>query len=306
MSFLKDTFQRVSENKNIKQMERDAEETYGKGYVLFELGRYEETLEKYKDAENIWIRLQRILLEKERKKDAERILAKAREVSFNKCFVLFRLNRYEEALSIIEEALNENNGNPELQFSKGFIELNLKRLSDAIDSLDRALEIDPEYADAWYCRGNACYELEDYDKALQAYDKALGCADTMHFNFPRYSFLNISPDPKLKTNCTLIHYSRGHIYHQLKDEKKALECFNEVLKIDPKFAQAWYCRAAALESLDEADEALESLDQALIFSPGMEEAWKLKADILNSRGNYEEAKVCLEKASECREKAKPE
>ncbi len=301
MNFLKDTFRSISEKKNIKQMDRDAEEIYGKGYVLFELGRYEETLEKYKEAEHIWTQLYHILNEKKMEVDANRALARTREVNFNMCFVLFRLNRFEEALSIIEKVLEENKGNPKLYFSKGFIELNLRRFDDAINTLEQALKIDQNYADAWYCKGNACYELGEYQEALRAYEKALENADTMHFNFPRYSFLNISPEPKLKTNCASIHYSKGHVYHQLNDENKALECFTEALKIDPTFSHAWYCRAVALKSMDENDEALESIEQALKFNPEVKEAWSLKADILTCRGNDEEAKECLEKASGCKE-----
>ena len=49
----------------------------------------------------------------------------------------------------------------------------LKRTDEALASYDRALALKPDYAEAFYNRGNALQELKRTDEAVASYDRAL-------------------------------------------------------------------------------------------------------------------------------------
>jgi len=51
--------------------------------------------------------------------------------------------------------------------------MEMNRLDDALASYDKALELKPDYAEAFYNRGNALKEMNRLDDALASYDKAL-------------------------------------------------------------------------------------------------------------------------------------
>ncbi len=50
---------------------------------------------------------------------------------------------------------------------------NLKRPEDALASYDRAIALKPDYAEAYYNRGNALMDLKRPEDALASYDKAI-------------------------------------------------------------------------------------------------------------------------------------
>lgn len=65
MSFLKKWYDKVSRKKQFTTLYRRGEEIYGNGYVLFEMGNYEEALDKYNEAAAIWGELENKLSELE-------------------------------------------------------------------------------------------------------------------------------------------------------------------------------------------------------------------------------------------------
>jgi tetratricopeptide (TPR) repeat protein len=56
---------------------------------------------------------------------------------------------------------------------KGIELSNLNEYEEAIKVLNKSIGIDPEYADAWYNKGNALYYQGKCGDAIEAYDKAI-------------------------------------------------------------------------------------------------------------------------------------
>ena len=46
------------------------------------------------------------------------------------------------------------------------------RFEEAIEAYNKAIEINPQYAKAWYNKGNALDELGKHEESLKALDKA--------------------------------------------------------------------------------------------------------------------------------------
>jgi len=59
------------------------------------------------------------------------------------------------------------------------------------------------------------------------------------------------------------------IYHQ----DKAIECFDEAIKIDPLYYQAWYNKGEVFSSFGKYDEALKCYDGALRINPDNAYVW---------------------------------
>lgn len=294
MGIFKDIVSQTSYRRKLKQMEKSAESTFGKGYVLFEMSRYEEALEKYDEAAAMLEETQQMMLESDMEEEAKKIEKKARDARFNKCFVLFKLQRYEDALEIIDEALSKSPEDPRIIFSRGFVLFSISRYEEALEVLDKAIEMQPELPDAWYCKANALYQIERFEDALEAYEKAIEYAGIMNFEFPRYSLLNIDPDPTLKTNAAGVWYAKANTLDKLGRQEEAIEAYRSALEIKKAFPDAWYCLGNCLAEVGRDEDALTAFTNALHIEPDFNAARENKAEILLKLGRQEEAKETLE------------
>lgn len=72
----------------------------------------------------------------------------------------------------------------------------------------------------------------------------------------------------------------------------AVECFDQVLRAEPRHAKAWVLKATALVGMESCEEAIECFDRALEIDPLNVQAWKGKALSLTRLGREEEAARC--------------
>ena len=70
---------------------------------------------------------------------------------------------------------------------------------------------------------------------------------------------------------------------------EAIAGYSEVIAVDPKNAQVFRCRAAALAVLGRESEALADYGRAVELAPRFDEAWLGRGLYLYSRGRYAEA-----------------
>jgi predicted O-linked N-acetylglucosamine transferase (SPINDLY family) len=73
------------------------------------------------------------------------------------------------------------------------------------------------------------------------------------------------------------------------DYARALECFDEAVRIAPGFAEALTNRGAVLVALHRPSEAIESLDRAVAANPSMAESWNNRGNALSVLGRFEDA-----------------
>jgi len=87
--------------------------------------------------------------------------------------ILYRLKRYDEAISYYDKVLEKDPEFPEVLINKGHALNQLKRYDEAISYYDKVLEKDPEFPEALINKGHALNQLKRYDEANLYYDKAL-------------------------------------------------------------------------------------------------------------------------------------
>ncbi len=87
---------------------------------------------------------------------------------------------------------------------------------------------------------------------------------------------------------------KGKALGKLGKHKEAFQCFDEVIKIDPKSSYAWYGKGVSLNFLNKSEEALKCYDRAIKIEPTYSNAWNNKGVILRELKKYEEAIQCFD------------
>ena len=267
-----------------------------KGNALYSLADYEQALESYDQAlelnpYNCWSAL------------------------YNRGNALLKLGRYSEAIDSYNEALEINDSYHFTWNNRGNAFFQLGFYSEAIDSYNEALEIKEDYFIALYNMGNALskskhdsfraneiYEQalrikpDSYDawnnqantlrhsycykEAVQSYEKALeqkfsdqafvwSNIGSLHFDFGylQKALEAYNQALKLKQKDHILWYYKGTILFQLGRYQEAIECYNQALELNSDNYIIWCEKANALFKLNRLEEALESYDKALQIKP---------------------------------------
>jgi tetratricopeptide (TPR) repeat protein len=83
---------------------------------------------------------------------------------------------------------------------------------------------------------------------------------------------------RLDPGYALSYYNRGDAYRRLGEYRQAIEDYDQALRLDPGYAEAYHNRGNVYGVLGEHNRAIKNYDQALLVNPG-------RADIYYNRGN---------------------
>ena len=160
---------------------------------------------------------------------------------------LYRVGRFEDAISLFREYLRVHPGQFEALHSLGMSYFQTGQFERAQYFLGEALRLDPDFIDGLRVRGAALMRLKRYAAALASFERAL----------------SIKPDyiEALVNRATLLL--------ETKRADEALAGFDRVLALDPDNAIAWNNRGNVLVAMRRFDEAAQCYDRALAIQPGL-------------------------------------
>jgi tetratricopeptide (TPR) repeat protein len=139
----------------------------------------------------------------------------------------------------------------------GRLSLKEKKFDEAIKHCDAAIELDPNFATAWYFKGDSYYGKDRFDEADAAWREAVLIQPTeprafsalgqMYVRFERFSEAKGVYNEGLKHLPGNIELREGLGVMQLKDNqiKDAVESFRAVLRVAPMRSTSLYNLAAA-------------------------------------------------------------
>jgi len=112
----------------------------------------------------------------------------------------------------------------------------------AIEYLDNAIKLQPDYAEAYYIRGNVYRNgLNQYQRAVDDYNEAI----------------------RLNPDNPYAYAKRGDCYcYDLGDINKAIKDYDKAIGLSPQFEVAYYNRAGAYQRLNKYKEAMSDLKVA--------------------------------------------
>ena len=112
-------------------------------------------------------------------------------------------------------------------------------------------------------------DLKDLDRAIQA------CS----------LLLNVKPHP-------IRYFNRGALYLLRGDDDRAITDFNEAIRLNPRFTEAYAARAVYYHGKGEYDRALRDCDDAIRLGPrtrGLADAYKVRGFIYEWKDDYDRA-----------------
>ena len=141
--------------------------------------------------------------------------------------------------------------------------------------LDQALILDPNHAQAWYCKASLLAETGQFEEAIECYHKSAERAED-HAHLPLFNM--------------------GNLYQELQKYDQALACFSLATEVNPDMADAWINRGRLLDERAHHLEAIDCYDQALTLNPLDLTAWTNRGNsyvalrkILEAQRSYQKA-----------------
>jgi S1-C subfamily serine protease len=102
-------------------------------------------------------------------------------------------------------------------FDRGMASFEGQQYDKAISDYSEAIRLDPTLGSAYANRGLAYYSKKDYDNAIRDYTKAI----------------------RLDPTSSITYSNRGLVYDDEKDYDKAIDNYNKAIRLDPKSAAAY-------------------------------------------------------------------
>lgn len=175
-----------------KELDRSAEENWEKARISFHVGRFEEALDAYGEAAEIWKDMADIFFEKGKNDRGKEFLERAREARSCYGMALFKLERYEESLKIVDVALELRPESPTEWSNRGFVLSALGRNEESLKAFEKALAFDPKSSKILTSKGIVYFRMRLLKKALDTFDEALSIepskASDWACKIPRFSF----------------------------------------------------------------------------------------------------------------------
>jgi tetratricopeptide (TPR) repeat protein len=90
--------------------------------------------------------------------------------------------------------------------------------------------------------------------------------------------------------------SKAEAYHNLGNYEEAIKCYDEGIRINPRFEEWWYKKSVIFGSLGNYEEAIKCCEKQIEINPNSVFSWYNKVNALDALGNYEEAIKCYDHA----------
>lgn len=185
-----------------------------------------------------------------------------------------------------------------------------QKYTQAIASLNQLIEADKSLAEAWFLRGLAKYNLNDFlgsrsdfSMAIEqnpVFSQALLYRGIVLGRLARFSEAQNDFDMvvELRPNWAEAYFSRGVNNLLLQKTQKSIDDFSKVIDFEPKNVDAWINRGTAYLYNGDSLRALNNYAQAIKLNPFYPESYSKRARLFIEMKNYHLALDDLNKAIE--------
>ena len=221
------------------------------------------------------------------------------EARYSRGRVHFELGHIDEAMADYDRAIELDPKDVRAYNSRGHTYYTLKQWDLAVPEYKRAIEIDPKFSGGHQNLATTYVELKEYQLALEEYDRALELDPENTFIYAQRAtarawvgdingatedakmFLanmddlkgkGYDLDPAVFKTFSLVLL--GVIQIQRADYETAVSTFDQLIKDNPKSAEAFYLRSAAHRLAGDDAKADADCRTALELDPGIDERMK--------------------------------
>ena len=199
-------------------------------------------------------------------KKSEAIAPLDRDIQFSLAMAYIRIGHREWARPVLEVLAAHDEKNSLFPYWLGRLDYDGQQYNDAIRHFQHAIELDPKLARAYDNLG-LCYYYENQNElAVKNYEKAIELGrETEHPS--AWPYLNLAVAQQF--------------LNRMNDSEKNLR---EAIRLDPKFAKAYFQLGTVLDDLGRPKDALKELRQAAQLDPTYAEPHMAMARILHRLG----------------------
>ena len=182
---------------------------------------------------------------------------------YNEASKVGKENKLEEAIPLLDKAIEKNPKYLIAVIDRGLCKLQLKNYKAAILDFELALEIDNKNTLAIYEIGICQYELKEYKKAVEYFNKALDTkgGQIMTIDLIKDSPIS-SPNAKYDVSTAEIKFERGAAYYYLKDYNKSWNDFAFCVEKKCYLDDSYYFMAVICFIYDKQAQGCANLDLA--------------------------------------------
>lgn len=163
----------------------------------------------------------------------------------NRGNALVALQRYDEALADLAEALRLNPANEGAYIGRGNIHSVRGENDLALKDFDQAIKINPRDANPYHDRGNVFFNRGQSEEAIKSYSEA------------------IRLDPKFFN----AYSGRANVYTELKQYDRAVTDLSSAIRLNPNYVNAYINRGNVYTLQNRLDEAIADYDRAVSLKP---------------------------------------
>ncbi|UZR94693.1 tetratricopeptide repeat protein [Chondrinema litorale] len=188
---------------------------------------------------------------------------------------LIQNNRFEEAIILLDEALNKSPNNPEIFFTKANCYINLGKFKEATEILEKSVEIKKDFTKSYEMLGDLYTQFRMADKAVANYELAFETdpnqENRLKYKMDIINILNIVKQQqdilphieeakKISSDNFDVQFLEAEYYNYIGDFNKAKEMLDKIIPSVPNvpgnekyFYEAGYAYHH-LEQFKKADE----------------------------------------------------
>ncbi len=151
-----------------------------------------------------------------------------------------------------------------------YLGLRLQQQGDpekARDHYDKAIELNPQFSEAYYNRGNARRASGDHQGAITDYDKAI----------------------ELNPQFSGAYYNRGNARRASGDHQGAIADYGKAIELNPQDAEAYNNRGNARRASGDHQGAITDYDKAIELNPQDTKAYNNRGNARRASGDHQGA-----------------
>lgn len=221
---------------------------------------------------------------------------------------LMLINRTDEAVRLLKESVATWPANPELHRRLSEIYTQTGQIKKAVEQYDEWARNDSLNFEVFYEKGVLLARIEDTAAAIQALEHSYKLQPINYNGLALAGLYEATLNPKVLTICDellrkdttgIINdalYLKGSYYSDTKQYEKAMELFNECIRRDWKFTDAYIEKGIVLYEQKRYDSALKVFVMAATVSNTNPDAWYWMARCYEVLGKKDEAILNYERA----------
>ncbi len=176
----------------------------------------------------------------------------------NLSFLYYKLNNFEKAEIIIEEAIKLNPSLPNSYCIRGLILKSLNKYDESKLSLEKAIELDNNYFDAYINLGLLNKDSNKYDEAEEYYLKAL----------------------EINNKSAIAHLNLGACYKEKQELEKAILHTEKAIEIDNKLEKCYLNLATIYNQLGDYKKSLSLIKKEILLNKNSELSFQLLSELI--------------------------